>query len=46
MWLSTVWLCIALVVGLDGHILSALVFFDIYLLHRLLEKRHLKNRKS
>ncbi len=46
MWLSVIWLCIALVVGLNGHILTALIFFDIYLVHRLWEmKKYPKKRK-
>jgi len=48
MRLSMIWLCIALVVGLEGHghPLTALIFFNIFLIHRLWEiKKYPKRRK-
>jgi len=43
MWLSMIWLCGALVVGWEGHILACLILFDCYLAHRIfIEKRFLR----
>ncbi len=46
MWLSIIWLCAALVFGLNWHPLTALFFLDVYLVHRLWEiKKYPKRRK-
>lgn len=43
MWLSMIWLCVSLVVGLRGHLLAALILFNVYLVHRIfIEKRMLR----